>query len=182
VRKRDFTGPAADIAKLSPDAFLFAGEASPGAARIYGAVAAADPNLLLFGSDAVADATFVRSLPVAVARRMRVIAPALPPRLQPRAAREFDARFRATFGRQPAPDALQAYEATRLVLDSIRAAGGRGNDRRAVTDAFFATRDRRSVLGTYSIDRFGDTSLRTFAGDRVTRAGLVLDKVLRVKP
>jgi hypothetical protein len=38
------------------------------------------------------------------------------------------------------------------------------------------------VLGTYSIDRFGDTSLRTFAGDRVTRAGLVLDTVLRVKP
>jgi branched-chain amino acid transport system substrate-binding protein len=113
---------------------------------------------------------------------MRVIAPALPPRLQPRAAREFDARFRATFGGPPVPEALQAYEATRLVLDSIRAAGGRGNDRAAVTDAFFATRDRRSVLGTYSIDRFGDTSLNTFAGDRMTRSGLVLDKVLRVKP
>jgi branched-chain amino acid transport system substrate-binding protein len=180
VRKRDFSGPAADIAKLHPDAFLFAGEASPGAARIYDAVAAADPGLLLFGPGAVADDAFLRSLAAAVARRMRVIAPALPPRLQPPAAREFDARFRATFGHQPVPDALQAYEATRLVLDSIRAAGGRGNDRRAVTDAFFATRDRRSVLGTYSIDRFGDTSLGTFAGDRVTRAGLVLDKVLRV--
>jgi branched-chain amino acid transport system substrate-binding protein len=182
VRKRDFSDRAADIAKLDPDAFMFAGEASPGAARIYEAVAEADPRLLLFGSDAVADDAFVRSLPVAVARRMRVIAPALPPRLQPRAAREFDARFRATFGGPPVPEALQAYEATRLVLDSIRAAGGRGNDRAAVTDAFFATRDRRSVLGTYSIDRFGDTSLNTFAGDRMTRSGLVLDKVLRVKP
>ncbi|MEA2130325.1 MAG: branched-chain amino acid transport system substrate-binding protein [Solirubrobacteraceae bacterium] len=182
VRKRDFSDRAAEIAKLDPDAFLFAGEASPGAARIYEAVAEAGPNLLLFGSDAVADDAFVRSLPVAVARRMRVIAPALPSRLQPRAAREFDARFQATFGHQPVPEALQAYEAMRLVLDSIRAADGRGNDRRAVTDAFFATRDRRSVLGTYSIDRFGDTSLRTFAGDRVTRAGLVLDTVLRVKP
>ena len=85
------------------------------------------------------------------------------------------------FGRRPVPDALQAYEATRVVLDSIRAAGGKGNDRRAVTDAFFETRDRRSVLGTYSIDRLGDTSLSTFAGDRVTRSGLVLDKVLKVK-
>jgi branched-chain amino acid transport system substrate-binding protein len=182
VRKRDFSGPAADVAKLHADAFLFAGEASPGAARIYDAVAAADPGLLLFGPGAVADDAFMRSLKVAVARRMRVIAQSLPPRLQPRAAREFDARFRTTFGRQPLPDALQAYEATRLVLDSIRAAGARGNDRRAVTDAFFATRNRRSVLGTYSIDRFGDTSLSTFAGDRMTRSGLVLDKVLRVKP
>jgi branched-chain amino acid transport system substrate-binding protein len=180
VRKRDLSDRAADVAKLHPDAFLFAGEASPGAVRMYEAVAAADPGLLLFGPAAIADEPFVRALPAAVARRMRVTAPALPLRLQPRAARAFDARFRTTFGRQPAPEALQAYEATRLVLDSIRAAGSRGNDRRAVTDAFFATRDRRSVLGTYSIDRFGDTSLRTFAGDRVTSAGLVLDKVLRV--
>jgi hypothetical protein len=50
-----------------------------------------------------------------------------------------------------------------------------------VIDAFFAIRDHPSVLGTYSIDRFGDTSLSTFAGDRMTRAGLVLDKVLKVK-
>jgi branched-chain amino acid transport system substrate-binding protein len=181
VRKRDLSDRAAEVAKLHPDAFLFAGEASPGAARIYEAVAAADPGLLLFGPGAVADATFMRSLPAAVARRMRVTAPVLPPRLQPPAARQFDTRFRTMFGGQPAPDALQAYEATRLVLDSIRAAGSRGNDRRAVTDAFFATRDRHSVLGTYSIDRYGDTSLSTFAGERVTRAGLVLDKVLKVK-
>jgi branched-chain amino acid transport system substrate-binding protein len=181
VRKRDFSNRAADVAKLDPDAFLFAGEASPGATRIYEAVAAADPSLLLFGSGAVADDAFLRSLPAAVARRMRVTTPVLPPRLQPRAARQFEARFRTMFGRRPVSDALQAYEATRLVLDSIRAAGGKGNDRRAVTEAFFATRDRRSVLGTYSIDRLGDTSLSTFAGDRVTRSGLVLDKVLKAK-
>lgn len=181
ARKGELSGRAAGIASLDADAFLLAGGATAGAARIYEAVAAADPDLPLFGPAAVADAAFVRMLPAAVARRMRVIAPALPPRLLPRAAREVDARFRTTFGRRPTPDALQAYEATSVILDSIRRAGARGNDRRAVTDAFFATRDRSSVLGTYSIDRFGDTSLSTFAGSRLTRSGLVLDKVLKVR-
>jgi hypothetical protein len=37
------------------------------------------------------------------------------------------------------------------------------------------------VLGTYSIDRYGDTTLSTFAGNRLTPAGLVLDKVLKVR-
>jgi branched-chain amino acid transport system substrate-binding protein len=181
ARKGDLSDQAADVASLRPDAFLFAGGADAGADRVYEAVAAADPKLLLFGSGAIADDSFARTLPAAVARRMRVTSPVLPPRLLPPAARAFENRFRTTFGRRPASDALQAYEATRVILDSIRAAGAKGNDRRAVTDAFLATRDRRSVLGTYSIDRFGDTSLSTFAGDRMTRSGLVLDKVLKVR-
>jgi branched-chain amino acid transport system substrate-binding protein len=181
VRKRDLSDRAAEVAALHADAFLFAGGPSPGAARLYQAVAAAGPGLLLFGPAAVADDGFVRSLPAAVMRRMRVTEAVLPARLLPRAARQFEARFRTMFGRQPVPEALQAYESARIVLDSIRGAGARGNDRRAVTDAFFATRDRNSVLGSYSIDRFGDTSLSTFAGSRLTRSGLVLDKVLKVK-
>jgi hypothetical protein len=50
-----------------------------------------------------------------------------------------------------------------------------------VTDAFFAIRNRDSVLGRYSIDRFGDTSLSTYAGNRVRRSQFVLDKVLQVR-
>ena len=48
--------------------------------------------------------------------------------------------------------------------------------------AFFALRTRHSVLGPYSIDRNGDTSLRRFAGNRVSGSRLVLDKVLAVTP
>jgi branched-chain amino acid transport system substrate-binding protein len=181
ARKRDLTEVAADVAAVGAGAFLFAAGDDAGAARIYQAVADAAPRLRLFGPDAVADDPAVQELPAAVLRRMRITSPLLPLRLLPASARRFDTRFRATFGRHPAPQALQAYEATRVVLDAIRAAGTKGNDRQAVTDAFKATRKRRSVLGTYSIDRFGDTTLSTFAGNRLTREGLVLDKVLKVR-
>jgi len=182
ARTRDLSGVGKDIAAVNADAFLFAGGAEAGAARIYGAVAQAAPGLLLFGPFGVADDPAVQALPDAVMKRLRITSPMLPLRLLPPSARSFDARFAKTFGRHPVLEALQAYEATRSILDAIRAAGAKGNDREVVTKAFLATRNRHSVLGTYSMDRAGDTSLRTFAGDRMTRSGLVLDKVLKVRP
>ena len=177
----DLTGAARKIAETGADAFLFAGTTDTGAARIFTAVGAAKSSMLLFGPAAVADHGFLNRLPAAVQRRMRVTTPTLPTRLLPRSARGFRDRFRTTFGRQPASEALQAYEAASAVLQAIRSAGARGNNRQAVTDAFFAIRNRDSVLGRYSIDRFGDTSLSTYAGNRVRGSQFVLDKVLQVR-
>jgi len=179
--KGDLSGTARKVAETGADAFLFAGTTDTGAARIFTAVAAAAPRMLLFGPAAVADHAFLEGLPAAVQSQIRVTTPALPPRLLPRSARSFRDRFRTTFGRQPAPEALQAYEAASAVLHAIRAAGPKGNDRRAVTDAFLAIRNRTSILGRYSIDRNGDTSLSTYAGNRVRHAQFVLDKVLEVR-
>jgi len=61
---------------------------------------------------------------------------------------------------------------------------GRAFDRGAGTRtgavaALFATRDRDSVLGRYSIDANGDTTLPLYGGYKVTRGGsLVFDRVL----
>jgi len=179
--KDDLSGPARKVAETGADAFLFAGTTDTGAARIFKAVAAAAPAMQLFGPAAVADQSFVDALPAAVQRRMHVTTSALPPRLLPPAAREFRDRFRTTFGHAPDPEALQAYEAASAVLHSIRAAGEKGNDRRAVTKAFFAIRNRDSVLGRYSIDRFGDTSLSRYAGNRISGSKFVLDRLLEVR-
>jgi len=181
ARKSNLSGAARNVADTGADAFLFAGTTDTGAARIFSAVAAAAPHMLLFGPAAVADQVFASELTAAARRRMRVTTPALPPRLLPSSARAFRDRFRVTFGRQPAPEALQAYEAVSAVLYSIRTAGPKGNNRRAVRDGFFAIRDRNSVLGRYSIDRFGDTSLSTYAGNRIMGGQFTLDKVLKVR-
>jgi branched-chain amino acid transport system substrate-binding protein len=180
ARKGDLSKTARKIAETGADAFLFAGTTDTGAARIFSAVEAATPRMLLFGPAAVADHAFARKLAAAVQEQMRVTTPALPERLLPRSARTFRDRFRVTFGRRPAPEALQAYEAASVILQAIRTAGAKGNNREAVTDAFFAIRNRDSVLGRYSIDRFGDTSLSTYAGNRLSRTQFVLDKVLKV--
>ena len=55
-----------------------------------------------------------------------------------------------------------------LLLDAIRRAGSNGSDRGAVIDEVLSTRDRRSVLGTYSIDGDGDTTLDSVSGYRIS--------------
>lgn len=177
----DLAGAARNVAETGADAFLYAGTTDSGAARIFTAVAEAAPSMLLFGPAAVADRAFLDDVPETVKRQMRVTTPALPARLLPDSARDFRSRFRTTFGRQPAPEALQAYEAASAVLHAIESAAARGNSRQAVTDAFLAIRDRESVLGRYSIDANGDTSLSTYAGNRVRDTQFVLDKVLEVR-
>jgi branched-chain amino acid transport system substrate-binding protein len=90
----------------------------------------------------------------------------LPPRGQ-----RFAAEFRRRYGHSPGRYAAYGYEAMAVVLDAIRRAGDQGTDRQAVIDAFFATRNRRSILGTYSIDPIGDTTLNRLTGYRLRAAG-----------
>ena len=78
-------------------------------------------------------------------------------------------RFRAEYGHEPGPYAAYGYEAMDVVLSSIERAA-EPVDRATILDAFFDTRNRDSVLGTYSIDELGDTTLNRLAGYRV-RAG-----------
>ncbi len=67
------------------------------------------------------------------------------------------AGFRAAKAR-PGRFAAYGYEAMAVVLDSIDRADD-PLDRSSVIDSFFATTDRDSILGSYSIDDVGDTTL-----------------------
>jgi branched-chain amino acid transport system substrate-binding protein len=91
---------------------------------------------------------------------------ALDPSQLPSPGREFAERFEAEYGRAPGRYAAYGYEAMGVILDSIERAED-PLDRSAVIDAFFDTADRGSVVGTYSIDEVGDTTL-----DRLTGYGL----------
>ena len=57
------------------------------------------------------------------------------------------------------------------MLDCITEADDGAGLRRRVIDAFFAIRDRDSVLGSYSIDRHGDSTLSTYGVWRIAADG-----------
>jgi branched-chain amino acid transport system substrate-binding protein len=46
-------------------------------------------------------------------------------------------------------------------------------------DQIFQTKDRNSVLGTYSIDQNGDTSLTDYGIYKIDAGKLVFDKVIK---
>ena len=178
-RARNARGIARAIHRSQADAMFFGGIAENGAARLWRAVHRRNPRLALFGPEALAEPAFARRLSRGAARRTLLTVPVLDPAAYPPAAQAFYAAFRARFGKAAGPYALQGYEAMRVALDAIRAAGSRGNDRASVIDAFRATRDRDSVLGRYSIDANGDTTLSTYGVLRIGRGGrLVYDRTI----
>lgn len=111
--------------------------------------------------------------------------PTLDPAFYPARGQQFFADFRSLYDRDPEPYAIYGYEAMSVVLDAIADADGAGTDavgRRVVVDAFFATEGRTSVLGTYDIDNFGDTTLPDYGGFRVDDGELVFDRVITTTP
>lgn len=125
------------------------------------------------------DALLMRPPSVPV-RELLVTSAAEDPSQLPRAGERFVSAFTKRFGRQPGRYAAYGYEAMAVVLDSIRRAGDHGDDRAAVVDAFFDTQDRDSVLGTYSIDEVGDTTLGRLAGYRLAAGRPRFQTALRV--
>jgi branched-chain amino acid transport system substrate-binding protein len=68
-----------------------------------------------------------------------------------------------------------------VVLDAIRRAAERGNDRQTVIDRFFQTKDRRSVLGSYSVLASGETTLSRYGVDRVSGGRAVFYRAFDVR-
>lgn len=89
---------------------------------------------------------------------LRITSAAMFPGNLPPAGLDFTLAYGKRFDRKPGSYAAYGYEAMAAVLDSIE----RAEDplsRDDVIDAFFAISERDSILGTYTIDSDGDTSL-----------------------
>jgi branched-chain amino acid transport system substrate-binding protein len=166
---------ATAVASGEGQALLYCGTSEAGAPQLFDAVHALDPELPLVGPDGLATPAFTRAVGEEAAQRVTITSPVVKRDMYPPAGQRFLERFRALTGREPTLDAMYGYEAMSAVLDSIAAAGERGNSRPAVVDAFFSIRDRKSVLGTYSIDEHGDTTLPTYGGYRIAGGELVYD-------
>jgi branched-chain amino acid transport system substrate-binding protein len=100
--------------------------------------------------------------------------------LYPAAAQQVLRHYRKVFGAEGGTYTLYGYEAMTVVLDAIRDAGARGNDRETVLERMFATKDRNSVLGRYSVEADGETTLSQYGVDRVVGGRAVFWRVFDI--
>jgi branched-chain amino acid transport system substrate-binding protein len=152
--------------KIKSDCFVWAGVTGENGVQVYKDVAAAAPNAKLYGPDGVTEEAFSNpkkgGIPAAVGARTKTTVATLGVKDLPDAAPVLE-RYKAKYKTQTVdPYAIYGYEAMALALDSIKRAGANANNRDDVLKALFATKDRKSVLGTYSIDKNGDTSLTDY--------------------
>jgi branched-chain amino acid transport system substrate-binding protein len=154
------------------------------AVQMFKDVAAALPQAKLYGPDGVAETSFADpgegGLPPNVASRVKITQATLDPD-EFRPGRVFFDGFEKKYGEKHPPTyAIYGYEAMNLILDSIRDAGSKGNDRQAVIDQLFNTKGRKSVLGTYDIDQNGDTTLTDYGLYTIKNGELQFDRTLHV--
>jgi branched-chain amino acid transport system substrate-binding protein len=126
---------------------------------------AANPSARLYGPDGLAISTYTDpkkgGIPASLAPKVKLTVGTLSPDQYPPEGQKFYKDYKATYNdAHPDPYAIYGYECMALVLDAIKRAGSKGNDRTEVLKQIFATRDRKSVLGTYGIDKNGDSTIR----------------------
>ena len=163
------------VRRARADAMVFSGLADDNAVHIFNAAHRASPDMTLIGTAGVAESPFTRHLDAGTARRTLIMDPALPNTAYTPTGKAFVKAFTTRYGRPPGRYGIFGYEAMKVILAAIDK--GRG-DRTATVDAFFATRNRDSVLGRYSIDSKGDTTLSTYGVWRVHHGEMTFDRAI----
>lgn len=162
----NFRSVAAGYKAKGADCFFFGGVTANGAVQLYKDVGAALPNAKLYGPDGVCESGFTNpskgGIPKDLGSRFKCSVATLNLNSYP-GGKEFLQAFKDKYGNDnPDPYAIYGYEAMDLGLDTIKSLGDKGNDKAAVLEALFNTKDRDSVLGTYSFDENGDTTLTDY--------------------
>jgi branched-chain amino acid transport system substrate-binding protein len=160
----NFRSYAQKIAGEGADCFIFSGVTANGAIQINKDVGAAIPNAKLYGPDGTCESGFTnpakKGIPAALDKRFKCTVATLDLNSYP-GGRDFLTAYKAKYGdAHPDPYAIYGYEAMRLVLDTIKASNSTSKD--AFLTQLFKTKNRQSVLGAYSIDKNGDTSLTDY--------------------
>jgi branched-chain amino acid transport system substrate-binding protein len=175
---------AARAADAGADCFIFSGITANNGVQLYKDFEAALPDAKLFGPDGVAEAGFVDpaegGIPPDVATKVRLTVATLSPDDYPPDGQEFFEAFREKYDEpNPNPYAIYGYEAMRLALDAIERSGS--GEKADILSALFETQERESVLGTYSIDDNGDTTLTDYGAYIVEDGELVFDRTIKAE-
>ena len=171
--------------KINADCFIFTGEIeSNGIQALKDVGAAIDGNL--YGGDGIVlndTADPKKGLPANLAQRFKgTIATLDPEEFGPEGKQFFQQYVDKYGGGQPDPYAIYGYESMALLLDSINAAVKDGKvTREDIIAEMFGTKGRESVLGTYDIDKNGDTSLTDYGLYKIEDGKLAFDRVIKAK-
>ena len=114
------------------------------------------------GPDGVQTQAFIDGAGTDVAEGAYASVAGLAPENWTDAGKKFLADYEAKYGKLTEPYSIYGYETMNVLLKAIEdvcAKGGDPSDRKQVRDAVFAIKDFNGVLGTWSFDENGDTTL-----------------------
>jgi len=165
----DYRALAAKIKQANPDLIYFGGITQNNAGQLVKDIRNVGYEGKFMGSDGIFEEAFLEAAGDA-ADGVYVTFGGIPPsELQGKAA-DWREAYKAKFGSNPEVYTVYGYVAAAVLVDAFErvcAGGGSPTDRKAVRDAVFATKDFDSILGKFSIDANGDTTITAMSGAQV---------------
>jgi len=164
-KSSDYRALATKIRGTGADMVYYGGITQNNAGKLFKDLRAViGPNLKLMGPDGIYEQAFLDDAGDA-SEGVYVTFGGIPPtKLVGKGATWYQA-YKTKFGAEPEAYAAYGYESMKVALDAIQRAGRK--DREAIRAAVFSTKDYDGVLGKWSFDANGDTSLTQMSGRQV---------------
>ncbi len=157
-KESDYKSLAATIKAKNPDAIVFGGISQQQAGKLLADIRAAGIKVPWLGPDGTLEDAFIKDGGAAAEGAYATGAGVDESKL-PAKGQDFLKRYRAKYGTDQ-QYTIYGYEAMSVALTAIKAAGKK--DRAAILQATTNIKDFDGVLGKWSFDKNGDTSLTEF--------------------
>lgn len=155
-----------EVKGKDPDLVFFTGGVESNAVRFWREMRSELPRVLMMGSDRLLVPDFYEHLGSAAQRSYATAVTKDSTQLPP-AGQAFLRDYEREFEERPDSHAAYGHASMSLLLDAIRRAGKDAKQRDEIVKQVLETRDFKSVIGTFSIDDNGDTTLQDIAGYRL---------------
>jgi len=180
----DYKALAEKIKGFAPDLVYFGGITQSNAGQLWRDIRDAMPDVMMMGPDGIFEQSWIDAAGEA-AEGTYITFGGIPPEELTGAGETFIASYNEKY-----PDAVAAaytaygYEAATVLLGALeRAAATNPADnaalRAAITTEMFATKDFAGVLGTWSFNAEGDTSLTEMSGQIVKDGAFAFETVIK---
>ena len=128
-------------------------------------VRAVNPTIKFMGPDGINCSEFLKQSGPAADKDVYSTFGGVPPEKYTGKAADWLKAYNAKYSNNnPNPYAIYGYEAAKVVLAAIAAAGDKADDRATVLANVMGTKNYDGVLGKWSFDANGDTTLTQFSG------------------
>jgi branched-chain amino acid transport system substrate-binding protein len=175
---RNYRALAARVRAARPDAVYLGGVATSNGPRLVRDLGAAlGPDVELLGPDGFNQPTALVEGAGERAQGLVITLAAAPVQALPAAGRRWSAEYTRRWGSKPCCYAVHAGQVAEIVLDAIgRSDGGRAK----VLDNLYDTTVRGGLVGDFSFDRFGDSTLTSIAVYRIDGARIRFERMVEV--
>lgn len=160
----DYRAVVNKIRESGAQLVYFGGITQNGSGKLVKDLRAGGCEALFMAPDANKESAFLEAAGPA-ANGCLVTLGGLPPEKMNPAAQAWYARYRQRYQSEPEAYAIYSYEAAQITLKAIARVGDK--DRTRIRQAVMATKNYEGLLGTWSFDPQGDTTLKTMSGFEV---------------